>query len=479
MDSAKKRNKLSMKKNMLVFGIGVFFTKIISFIFAPLYSRYLTTAEFGIIDVLTTTASLIIPILTLAITEGIIKYGLDDEKDLNKVFSTGAIITFIGCLLLVAFTLTTGQFIYSDYIVSTIAFFVFECIFLFFQSFAKAKSDTKTYVISSIVYSIFSTVMIILLIIVKDFGVDGYMYGMAIGTAIASVYLFVACKSWTYFSFRNIEKATVSKMIKYSAPLVISNIGYWIISGSDKYVTKYVLGDTYNGYLSVIHKIPTLCTFLYSVFNYAYTMSALRDHKLKESTKEEDNIFYSRLFKCVVLMLSIGSILVSILSQPIIMLYAPEYSFVWVFIPLYTFGIVFDSFRSFYTSIYCVKEKTSKIMLIVFFGALINLVSCFVLMKYTDLGLWATVVSTISGNLFIFLYYYFDSRKYVKINFDIKGIISIVLCLACASFPLYLSEMPYIYYPAIGVSLIVVVILNYKFMIQIFKDVFSHREKTI
>lgn len=470
--------KLSMKKNMVIFAIGIFFTKIISFFFAPLYSRYLTTAEFGIVDVLTTSASLAIPIFTLAITEAVIKYGIDDDSDLKKVFSTSFIISLFGIGLMSGFVILAGQFVYTNYIWSTLAFFASECIFLFFQAFVKAKKNTTLYVISSIIYSVFSTAMIILLIVVKDFGIDGYMIGMTAGTLAGSLFLFITCKSWNYFSFKSIDKHAILTMVKYSAPLAISNVGYWIISGSDKYVTKMVLGDEYNGYLSVIHKIPTLCTLLYTIFNYAYSLSALKDHKLSEESSEEDNKFYSKLFEYVTFLLVVGSLLVSLLSQPIVALYSQEYKNYWIFVPLYTFGVILGSFRSFYSSIYCVKEKTVKIMLVVFVGSTINAVSCYLLMKFTQLGLWATAISTIAGNLFIFAFYYFDSFKYVRIRVNWKEVLGLLCCLTIATMPVYLSNMPIAYYSVLSAVIVVILILNIKTIQNLFLEIFKRKKVT-
>lgn len=469
-----KTAKLSMKKNMIIFAIGVFFTKIVSFAVSPVYSRFMSTAEFGVVDILTTTSSLLIPILTLAIAEAIVKYGLDEEHDLKEVFTTGTIVTVIGLILIAAFSFIAGSSVYQENKLAAMAFFLTECFFLFLQAFSKAQKDTFAYSLSSIFYSIVSVGMIVLLVCVKSFGVNGFLIGSSVGYFAGILFLIIRCKVWKYFSFKSINKVTVKRMLIYSIPLIFTNISYWVISGSDKYITNALMGEEANGYLAVVHKIPTLCTLLYSIFHYAYTMSALKDHQLKENTLEEDTIFYTSLFKYVTVLLIFGSIGVSLLSQPIVLLYKDAYAFVWIFIPLYTFGVMLGSFRNFYISIYCTKEKTFKISLIVFTGALINAAMCFLLMKFTDLGLWATAISTICANGFIFIFYYFDSRKYLKINMGIKELISLLIALAIAVVP-YFTTDPIIYYPIVGASLVVVLLLNYKTLINLVKDILPAR----
>lgn len=457
---------------MFIFAIGVFFTKIISFFFVPIYSKYLSAQEFGDVDILTTSASLAIPIFTLAITEAVIKYGIDDKSDLKKVFSTCLIITLFGTVTMSLSLLVIGQYIYSDYLLVTILFFTTECLFLFLQAFAKALKNTVAYVISSIIYSVISTILIIVFIVIKDFGVNGYMIGMSAGTLAAIIYLSIVCKTWKYLSLKSVNKNSLFKMISYSAPLALSNVGYWAITGSDKYITKILMGDDATAYLSMIHKIPTLCTLLFSIFNYAYAMSALKDHQITEETTKEDTIFYSKLFNYVILMLVFGCLLVSFLSQGIASLYANIYWSYWIYIPLYSFGVVLGSFRSFYTSIYCVKEKTIKIMGIIFVGAAINIILCYTLMKYTGLGLWATAISTIACNSFIFIFYYFDSRRYIRIKLNKSEIISLTSCFISAVLPILIGNKPYLFYPTLFLLTSLVFFLNAKKIKELIKSIF-------
>lgn len=469
-----KTARLSIKKNMLIFAIGVFFTKIVSFAVAPLFSHFMSPEQFGVTDLLFTTAFLLIPIATLAITEAILKFGLDEENDLKSVFSTGLVATLIGFIVITAFSLIVGNYIYQEYRIAALLFFLGECLFLFLQAFSRTQKDSVGYAVSSILYSVVSVTSIILLICVKDYGVNGYLIGSAIGCFGSALFLIFRCKVWKYISTKAINKEIVKKMILYSLPLVVSNVSYWVISGSDKYITNALLGEENNGYLAVIHKIPTLCTLLYSIFYYAYTMSALKDHQLKENTIEEDTIFYTRLFKYVTVLLAVGSCLVSLLAQPITFLYKQEYYFVWVYVSLYTFGVLLGSMHNFYNLIYCNKEKTWKICLIVFIGAAINAVMCYLLMKFSDLGLWSTAISTISANAFILLVFYFDSRKYLKINLGIKELLSLAIALAIAVLPYFISN-PVIYYPVASAAFVLVILLNLRTLINLTKDVMPNR----
>ena len=470
-------NKLSIKKNMLIFGIGVFCTKIINLFFSSIYSRYLTSAQFGIIDIISTICYLLIPICTFALAESVIKYGIDDNSNLKKVFSSSAAVYFFSLILISAFVLIGGQFIYGEYKYSALIYFLMECIFLFLQAFAQARKDTFGYSLSSIIYSIVSVTMICLFLIPLKLDINGYFYGLAIGVFIANIFLLFRNKIFSYFSFKAIDKEVLKTMLRYSLPLVLSNVSYWILGASDKFITKILLGEEYNGYLSVIHKIPTICTLLYSIFNYAYTLSALKDHKLSDTTKEEDERFYSQLFDKVLILLIIGCIGIALFSQFIIMLFQSSYHKYWIYIPLYTFGVVLNSLRNYFISIYCTKEKTLKIMIVVLIGAFIDIIVCYCLMKFTTMGLLAASIATVAGNGFMFIYYYFDSKKYVNIRIKAKSYISLFLAFAVCLLPL--AKLPnWLFLSIAGVVFLFALWLNYKELISIAKLVL-HKKKQL
>lgn len=75
-----KGNKYTrLMVNTVIFGIGQFSSKILVFIMLPIYTGYLTTAEYGTVDLIQQSANVLWPVITLGITNGIIRIGLDPK----------------------------------------------------------------------------------------------------------------------------------------------------------------------------------------------------------------------------------------------------------------------------------------------------------------------------------------------------------------------------------------------------------------
>ena len=70
----------TLAKNTIIVSIGKISTQLISFLLLPLYTAYLSTNEYGTVDLLNTLISLIIPIISLKIDQGIFRFLIDERK---------------------------------------------------------------------------------------------------------------------------------------------------------------------------------------------------------------------------------------------------------------------------------------------------------------------------------------------------------------------------------------------------------------
>ena len=80
-------------KNLLV-NIGLFTlntvsTKLITFLLVPLYTYFLTAAQYGVTDMSLTVAGLVTPVVTLSIGDATTRYIIDDPDDKNDIYLSG------------------------------------------------------------------------------------------------------------------------------------------------------------------------------------------------------------------------------------------------------------------------------------------------------------------------------------------------------------------------------------------------------
>ncbi|MGG7153562.1 oligosaccharide flippase family protein, partial [Clostridium neonatale] len=99
------KKERTLLKNTLIYAIGNFGSKMLTFLLLPLYTYYLTTSEYGYFDLVLSTITLCIPIITLQVNDGMYRDLLDCNKcdDISMIFSNTIIIIFINIIVLSLF----------------------------------------------------------------------------------------------------------------------------------------------------------------------------------------------------------------------------------------------------------------------------------------------------------------------------------------------------------------------------------------
>ena len=96
-----RREKI-LVKNTIILTIGKICTQLITFFLLPLYTGILSTEEYGIVDLLNTLVSLLLPIVTFQIEQALFRNLIEyreDEKNKKTIISTGVFSVFIQCIV--------------------------------------------------------------------------------------------------------------------------------------------------------------------------------------------------------------------------------------------------------------------------------------------------------------------------------------------------------------------------------------------
>ena len=114
-----KKNKYAqLMGNTLIFAIGTFASKILVFLMMRYYTAVLSTSDFGISDLITQAANVLIPIATVSITSGVIRFGLVKANDKREIFSIGVVTVLCGYAILLLFSPLLGKIdVLSTYLV--------------------------------------------------------------------------------------------------------------------------------------------------------------------------------------------------------------------------------------------------------------------------------------------------------------------------------------------------------------------------
>ena len=402
-------------KNTAILTIGKLCTQFISFLLLPLYTSLLKPSEYGVVDLLTTYISLLLPLVCWQFDQGIFRFMLDarDSKDKVKtLFSSVFIINILQCAVVSVLYITLQGFINSEYKVYLLFGVILNVLSGLLMQFARGLGKMLQYSISSFLTASATVVLNILFIVVLKYGAQGMFLAMIGGILLNCIYLFFSLKIWNFFDFRYFDKSLVSEVGKYSLPLVPNQISGWVLSASDRTIVSHFIGVSANGIYSVANKFSNLIGTFYGFFNLAWveTVSVHFNDEDKEefiSTMMQTTL---ELFICV----CIG--IMSIIPFVLPILVDAQYSDAYQQIPILMLAVIFQIVVGLYSAVYIALKKSLTIARTTIAGAVINVIVHLALIKFV--GLYAASISTLVSFAIVALYRRRDVRKYIRISFS-------------------------------------------------------------
>ncbi|MGI5906295.1 MAG: lipopolysaccharide biosynthesis protein [Candidatus Pararuminococcus gallinarum] len=410
--------------NTAIFAIGTFSSKVLVYLMMPLYTRVLTTGEYGITDLVVQTGNLLLPLVSLGIINGVVRFGLDRSVRKSDVFSTGILSIVAGFIILLLFSPLINQIRYvSDYTFLMYLFVFMSSMRSLCSQFVKARNLVRLYAFDGILSTATTILFNILFLVGFRWGAMGYILAIICSDTLSVVFLFITAKLNRYIRFKGMDTITSRAMLGYSLPLIPNTVFWWIITMSDRYIVAYMVGSDANGLLAAAYKVPTLINLVSSIFMDAWQLSAMTEERSREK-------FFTKVFRMygsLVFMAGSGLILFSKLITKIMV--SNEFYTSWQYIPFLVMATVFSCLVNFLGSIYMVQKKSLLILLTTAVGAIVNIVLNFLLIPIW--GVTGAVFATFIGYFVVFLFRALDTRRFIKMDWNaLKICINTVILLA-------------------------------------------------
>lgn len=234
-----------LAKNVFLFSIGSFVPKLLSIILIPLYTNYLSTTEYGISDLLTTTVSLLLPIFTLDIQDAVMRFALDKKYNRKDVFSVAVHIILIGTVIVSVGTVFVSFFqipgLEKRYLFFLVVMYFTTAVYNTVSLFCRGIDKVHIMVVGSILNSIVSLTSNIFFLAVLKLGLTGYLIANSLGSVVGLIWCFVGAKLYRYLKFY-VPKYVYRDMIAFSFPLIFSVIAWWVNNASDRYILTWMSG---------------------------------------------------------------------------------------------------------------------------------------------------------------------------------------------------------------------------------------------
>ena len=414
-----KKDYKYLFKNIGLLTISNFSSKLLMFFLVPIYSRELSTEEYGTYDIISTTIALLFPIITIDIHESVLRFSLDNGiKKQRKSFSYGLYIMILS-IILIALAIFINHCFRFFAIIDNYAFYVFMFYIAYslkhlMYNFSRGIERVKDYAIASLISSMTCLSLNILFLVFIKGGLKGFIIAQICSFLMPVLYLSIRIKIWKYVSFTRTDKSLCREMREFSIPLIYNQIGWWINNSSDRYVVIALSGVSENGIYSLAYKIPSILNAFQMVFNQAWILSATKSFDPEDKEGFFSNIYNTYNFFMVIIcsMIIMGSKLIAKI------MYGPEFYNAWMYAPFLTIAVIFGALSGVLGGVFSAVKDSRIFSQSTIIGAVINILLNIILVAF--MGAIGAAIATAISYIVVWFIRLYHVKKYITFRMHLK-----------------------------------------------------------
>lgn len=451
----------------------------ITMLTTPIFTRLLTTAEYGQYNVFNSWYGIVTIIVSLYLSGGVHQQGLvkfDKEKAIFTSTLQGltTLLVFVWSLIYIAFrsfwnnlfTLSTVQMLAMLLMVQTTA------TFNFWTNEQRVEFKYRALVVVTLLVSLAKPLVGIFLVTHSEDKVTARILGLALVELIGytGLYIVQMKRGGKFFSAKYWKYA-----IMFNLPLIPHYLSQTVLNSADRIMIENLVGDGEAGIYSLAYSVSSIMV----LFNTALsqTIGPWIYQKIKEKrVKEMAPVGYSTL-----IIIAFVNLLLMILGPEVVAIFAPKsyYDAIWV-IPPVAMGTLFLYSYDLFAKFAFYYEKTLNVMLISVFGAGLNIALNYIFIKnygYLAAG-YTTLVCYIVYAVGHYIYMRVLCRKYNGgvYPYETKNLLIIVLTFLVLGFTMLATySYPIVRYGIIGIILALSMIYRRK-IVKLVKHILSLRK---
>ena len=370
-------------KTAIIYFLGNILNKLIALILLPLYTRLISPEQFGYFDLSTSLLSLIVPLLFFQIWDGVFRYiyDYDSKEDKYVVVTNGFFLMIISLFLFsIAFIFFSSLFSFQ-YKILIYLFGVSSAFQYFYSMITRAFGKNIAFMISGTVSSLSTILVNIVLIVVYKMDGISLFISIIVGTIIQIVILEVCMQIFKHIRFDSLNRILLKQILKFSVPIGVGTISYWLIIGLSKVMVSAQLGVAENGIFAVANRFTGMIAIFITVFQLSWNEVSFSIAK-----NDDRSTYYNKGINMLYKFISLGTIALIPLTKFIFPLFVDsQYSKAVLLIPIVYFSTMVNSFGSFLGSLFLAEKKSNIMFYSTIIASIVNIICLFFLIPVFEL----------------------------------------------------------------------------------------------
>ncbi|MFT4093289.1 MAG: oligosaccharide flippase family protein [Niabella sp.] len=413
-------------KNTILYSVGEIVPRILSFILLPVYTRYLSPKDYGILSYTNSFVMFLFVVCCLSLNSYLLRHYFDLDKETERKKLIGNVFLFITTInvgiLLLSFLIFPPVLSYYNIQVSWKPYFMLAIINNFLEVFTvipmavfRIKQQAKNFITLSLSRVLLQAALICYFVVVQRTGVAGYYYGQLIIAGIfLPVYCFIILKNGTInWNFRQIKDG-----LAFSLPLLPATLSYLIMTLSDRILLERNISLSRIGIYNVAVTLSYALNIIIQSGYKAIEPEIFRQYKTPFFPKfinHTKSIYFAAIYIC-----AMG---LSLFSKDFFYYFtSPPFHEGYKLVPYILCGVIMSGENVIYSGILSAEKNTKAIGWATACGGFLSIVLNIIFIP--KIGVWSAAFAH------AFAFFLMNGMLYLKAAYNGKSMKKELLCLA-------------------------------------------------
>jgi O-antigen/teichoic acid export membrane protein len=408
-------------KHTFVYTTGIIIGKVAGFVMLPVYTRYLTPADYGVLELLGMTIDVIGMITGVGIVAGVFKFYSEenDRSRKNAVISTAALAvaglatatSLIGLLLAPWLSkLIFGAAANPLYLRLCFVLYLLQNFEYLPFLLIRAENRSVLFVTINAAKLVSMLSLNILFVVYFRMGIEGVLTSNIIATAAVAMGL-------TGYLFRRVgirfSNEKFQQMLRFGISIVVWSLASFVLVFSDRFFLNYYTDTATVGIYSLAYKFAFLLSVVaYTPFETIWTAQRFEIAKQPDAQK-----IYSRVFLYMnVLLGGVGVVLCLFIRDFLSVMSDPAFLPAYRFVPLVIAAQVIFIWAAYWNTGIYISGKTR----VMASGAVVLVVTTLILnyLLIPRFGIYGAAWATIAAYTVRFLWIYHFAQRFYPVRYE-------------------------------------------------------------
>jgi O-antigen/teichoic acid export membrane protein len=417
-------------RHSLVYGVGILLTKAVSFLMLPIYTRFLTPSDYGILELVIMTFEVVSIFAGSRIAFGIFHFYHKAEGDeaRRSVISTALMLlaaTYAAAALTAALLAPTlAQIIfneggrYVDYIRLAAASLAFEALILVPTTMFQLRDRSTAFVVVSLTRLLLQVALNIVMVVGLRLGLLGVLLsGVIVNVTVGGV-LSIQLLRGVGVRF---SRAVSRDLIRFGLPLVGMQFATFLVTFGDRYFLNRA-GDTAAvGLYGLAYKFG----FLVATVGFLPFQRVWDPQRFAIAKRPDRDAIYARVFIYMNVGLVSAALAMSVFADDVLrVIAAPAFHAAAVFVPVIAAAYIFQCWGNFLNVGIYLTERTGYFTAANWAAALVALAGYLTLIPAWLA--WGAALATLASLLVRVLLVHVFSQRLMPVTYQWSPVVRLL-----------------------------------------------------